>query len=207
MRKEIVESEARLELPVGMPAGHYFLKMGFVTDGGETLVGRFELSDAGDDVVVALPAVFPEAEEVEVPNRLDVRLADVSLLGYDLKPGVIQAGERGWLTLYWRAEGGRLGDGPASLRDGPASLRDYVVGIRLLGAGGEEATYWLGRPVYSGYATSEWEAGQVVQDPWELVVPEEVAAGEYQLELVLYDAETGESLARTPLAPWAVTGP
>jgi hypothetical protein len=192
-REEIVESEARLRLPVGMPPGHYFLKMGFVTGGGQTMVGRFELPDDGDDVMVTLPDAYPDADEVEVPHRVDWVTQDVSLLGYDLRPGEIEVGERGWLTLYWRAE-----------RGGP---RDYVIGIRLLALDGEEATYWLGRPVYSGYAMSKWVRGQVVQDPWELGVPEEVRPGEYELELVLFDGESGEPLARTSLATWSVIAP
>jgi hypothetical protein len=192
-RKEIVESEARLRLPIGMPPGHYFLKMGFVTDDGETLVGRFELPDDGDDVLVASPDAFPEVDEIRVPHSLDLATDDVSLLGYDLWPAVIQAGEQGWLTLHWRAK-----------QDRP---RDYVVGVRLLTLDGEEVTYWLGRPVYSGYATSEWVAGQVVQDPWELDLPAEVAPGEYEVELVLFDGTTGEPVAHTLLATWPVTVP
>jgi hypothetical protein len=190
-RMEVVESEASLPLPLGMPPGHYFLKMGFVTDNGETLVGRFELPDDGDDVLVSLPDTSPDVIEVVVPNELDFASEDVSVLGYDLSPATISPGEKGWLTLYWRAD-----------RDGP---RDYVAGIRLLGKGGEEVAYWLGRPVYSGYATSEWVAGQVVQDPWELVVPEDVPPGDYELELVLFDSANGEPLARRPLAAWSVT--
>ena len=159
--------------------------------GGETFVGRFELPDDGDDVLVSLPDSSPGVIEVVVPNELDFASEDVSVLGYDLSPATISPGEKGWLTLYWRAD-----------RDRP---RDYVVGIRLLGIGGEEVAYWLGRPVYSGYATSEWVAGQVVQDPWELVLPEDVPPGDYELELVLFDSANGEPLARTPLAAWSVT--
>ena len=192
-RMEVVESEASLLLPLGMPPGHYFLKMGFVTDSGETLVGSFELPDNGDDILVSLPDSFPGEIEVAVPNELGLALGDVSVLGYELWPAAITTGEKGWLTLYWRAD-----------RDGP---RDYVVGIRLLGSDGEEVAYWLGRPVYSGYATSEWVAGQVVQDPWELVVPEGVPPGDYELELVLFDSANGEPLARTSLANWSVSAP
>jgi hypothetical protein len=192
-RKEVVESEANLQIPIGMPPGHYFLKMGFVTDNGETLVGRFELPDDGDDVMVNLPDSFLDVNEVIVPHVLDFGMEDVSLLGYGLRPDVIAAGDKGWLALYWRANRG--------------SPRDYVVGIQLLGSDGEEATYWLGRPVYSAYATSEWKAGQVVQDPWELSMPEDVPPGDYELELVLFDATTGDPLGRTPLTTWSVVAP
>lgn len=192
-RKEIVESEAVLHIPIGMPPGHYFLKMGFVTDDGQTLVGRFQLPPEGDDVLVTLPDTFSGVDGVSVPHTLDFATEDVSLLGYDLSPAAIHAGDRGWLTLFWRAK-----------QDAP---RDYVVGIRMLAADGQEVTYWLGRPVYSGYATSEWTRGQVVQDPWELSLPAEVTPGNYRLELVLFDSTTGEPLSRTPLATWSVVAP
>jgi 4-amino-4-deoxy-L-arabinose transferase-like glycosyltransferase len=192
-RKEIVESEASLSLPVGMPPGQYFVKMGFVTDHGQTLVGRFELPADGDDVLITLPDAFPGEEEVSVSQALDLVTDDVSLLGYDLSPADVEAGGRGWLTLYWRAK-----------QDEP---RDYVVGIRLLTTDGDEVTFWLGRPVYSGYVTTEWAKGQLVQDPWELWLPEEVPPGDYQLELSLFDSVTGEPVVSTRLGPWSVTAP
>ena len=192
-RKEIVESEASLSLSVGMPPGQYFLKMGFVTDHGQTLVGRFELPADGDDVLITLPDAFPGEEEVSVSQALDFVTDDVSLLGYDLSPADVEAGGRGWLTLYWRAK-----------QDEP---RDYVVGIRLLTTDGDEVTFWLGRPVYSGYVTTEWAKGQLVQDPWELWLPEEVPPGDYQLELSLFDSVTGEPVVSTRPGPWSVTAP
>lgn len=191
-RKAVLESKATLSLPMGMPRGHYFLKMGFVTDNGQTLVGRFQLPPDGDDILVALPDSFPGSDAVPVAHGTNFATDDLSLLGYDLSPTTIRAGDKGWLTLFWRAK-----------QDAP---RDYVVGIRLL-ADAREITYWLGRPVYSGYATSEWSAGQVVQDPWELSLPEEVSPGDYQLELVLFDSMTGETLAHTLLGSWSVIAP
>jgi len=56
-RGEVVESEVILACRLACP-GHYFLKMGFVTDHGQTLVGRFELPPEGDDVLVTLPDSF-----------------------------------------------------------------------------------------------------------------------------------------------------
>jgi 4-amino-4-deoxy-L-arabinose transferase-like glycosyltransferase len=181
-RKAIVESEATLSLPIGMPPGHYFLKMGFVADDGQSLIGRFELPPQGDDVWVTLPGSFPVADEISVPHTLSFATDDVSLLGYDLTPTMVRAGERCWLTLFWRAK-----------QDAP---RDYVVGIRLLTLDAQEITYWLGRPVYSGYPTSQWSHEQVVQDPWELPLPTDVPSGDYQLELTLFDAKTQVEVAQ-----------
>ncbi len=190
-RKAIVESEASLPLPIGMPPGDYFLKMGFMTGDGQTLVGRFKLPPHGDDLLVTLPGSFPVADEISVPHTLSFATDDVSLLGYDLTPTTIRPGDMGWLTLFWQAKQG--------------VPRDYVIGIRLLTPNAQEITYWLGRPVYSGYATSNWIRGQLVQDPWELLVPAEVPPGDYQLELMLFDSKTGELVSSTSICPWSVT--
>ena len=189
----IVESEAALHLPVGMPPGRYVLKMGFVTGDNQAFVGEFALPDNGDDVHVASSGTFPVADQITVPHPLRFAAADVSLLGYEVTPAAIHAGQKGWLTLFWQAQ-----------RDAP---KDYVVGIRLLSGEGKEATYWLGRPVYSGYPMPKWTQGQVVQDPWELSLSADVPAGNYQLELVLFDSITGEKLAGTVLGPWTVAAP
>jgi hypothetical protein len=189
----IVESEAVLRLPTGMPPGQYVLKMGFVTGSDQAWVGDFVLPSDGDDVQVALPGAFPAADQITMPHPLKFATDDVALLGYDLSPAAIHAGQKGWLTLFWQAQ-----------RDAP---QDYVVGIRLLSEEGKEATYWLGRPFYSGYPMPKWTQGQVVQDPWELSLSADVPAGNYQLELVLFDSVTGEALIHTALGPWSVTTP
>ena len=215
VRLELVESEATLHLPVGMPPGQYFIKMGFVTDNapagrasGQTLVGRFELSPDGDDLLVELPDSFaspstwtlkgPEgrasagAAGMSVPHRLDFAAPGVSLLGYDLAPAALGAGDMGWLTLFWQAT-----------RD---DLPDYVVGLSLLNLDGREVTYWLGRPVYSGYPTTEWVSGQIVQDPWKLSLTPNVSPGEYTIQLTLYNAETQAPVAQTSLGHVSVLG-
>ncbi|MFQ5576434.1 MAG: hypothetical protein ACE5G8_05525, partial [Anaerolineae bacterium] len=191
IRKAIVESEAALALPIGMPPGDYVLQMGFAADGGATPVGMFSLPPGGDDVRVTLPDSFPAA--VTAPRPLTLATGDLQLLGYDLSPEAAAPGERGWLTLYWRAA-----------QNAP---RDYVIAVQLLDAGGQEAAYWLGRPVYSGSPTDTWVQGQVVQDPWELSLPADALPGNYRLELALYDAATADMVARAPLGPWIIAAP
>jgi hypothetical protein len=77
--------------------------------------------------------------------------------------------------------------------------RDYVVNIRLLDDKGKEAAYWLGRPVRSSYPTNQWQAGQAVGDPWRLTLPKDMAAGQYQVQVVLFDAATQQEVGRTSL--------
>ena len=179
----IIEGQAELTTPVGMPPGRYYLKMGYKTDDGQ-LIGRFELPSGGDTIEVALPGMFTPVPHPShnVNLSLDGKL---TLVGYDIDPELTTPGESVWLVFYWQA-----------LED---VERDYVVNLRLLDATGEEVAYWLGRPVRSSYPTNTWQAGQVVQDPWRLTIPSDVPAGQYQLEVVIFDAATRQEVDRTSL--------
>ncbi|RME69795.1 MAG: hypothetical protein D6784_17815, partial [Chloroflexi bacterium] len=59
-----------------------------------------------------------------------------------------------------------------------------------------ERAYWLGRPVRSGYPTNQWQAKQIVQDPWRLQLPADLPTGTYTLAISVYDAAS-EALVDT----------
>ena len=181
----IVESEASLTLPVGMPPGDYFFKPGFRTAGGE-IIGYFDLpGDAGPINVTPAPAhpapgTFLPAHPAQLPVN-----TDLAFLGYDLDSQQLAPGSTVWVTLYWQA----LAD----------VSHDYVILLRLLDDRQQEAAYWLGRPVRSGYPTTGWLAGQVVQDPWLLTIPTEASPGVYRVELAIFDAASEAELGRQTL--------
>lgn len=178
----IVESLARLVLPVGMPPGRYFLKPGFRTTTGE-LIGYFELPGNAPPVSVTLARRFPPPGEFEPPHTAHLAANnDLLLQGFNLTADSLLPGEAVWVTLYWQAVTG--------------VTHDYVVLLRLLDEEQQELAYWLGRPVRSGYPTLQWQAGQVVQDPWLLTIPAEAAPGMYRLEIALFDAATEAETGR-----------
>ena len=179
----IVEGQAELTTPVTMPPGRYYLKMGYKSEDGK-LIGNFKLPAGGDAIEITLPETFSSAPTL--PHGLNLNLGgELVLSGYDLDPELAAPGELTWLVLRWQA-----------LK--PVE-RDYVVNIRLLDAQGKEVTYWLGRPVRSSYPTNQWQAGQVVQDPWRLALPKDVPAGQYQVEVAIFDAATQQEVGRTRL--------
>jgi hypothetical protein len=181
-RKSIVESEAVLTLPVGMPPGDYFFKPGFRTTSGE-IIGYFELPGDTKPIKITTAQAYPPVGAFQPPHpgRLMVN-EDLTLLGYDLDPDTSTPGSALWVTLYWQA-----------LTD---VTHDYVILLRLLDVRQEEVAYWLGRPVRSGYPTTEWQAWQIVQDPWLLIIPPEATPGSYQLEIAIFDAATQAELDR-----------
>jgi hypothetical protein len=190
-RKAIVEGEAALALPVGMSPGQYVLKMGYEDGQTGQSIGEFVLPADGDDMTVKLPRAFPALGSIRPPVPLDfVFLNELSLSGYELSTDRVTPGKSMWLTLYWQA-----------LTD---VSHDYVIGLQLLDATGAEATYWLGRPVRSSYATDQWQKQQVVQDPWRLDLPPEVSPGDYTLRLTLFDAETQAEVGRVTLGQVSV---
>jgi hypothetical protein len=174
-RESILESDVLLSLPVGMPPGDYFLKPGFRTTEGE-IIGYFELPGDTPAIKVAGTVAYPALGDWQPP--FPVRLSandDLALAGYDVSQRSLLPGTDGWVTLYWQA----LAD----------VSHDYVILIRLVDRQEQELAYWLGRPVQSGYPTTTWRAGQIVQDPWLLTIPDSARPGVYRLEIALFDAE------------------
>jgi hypothetical protein len=181
----ILEGEAELSTPVGMPPGRYYLKMGYKTEEGQ-LIGQFELPSDGGTIDVTLSQVFFSSSNPSYNLGLDLG-GTLRLDGYDLSRNQSVPGEVLRLMLHWRAT--------EDVRN------DYVINLRLLDGNGTEVAYWLGRPVRSGYPTNTWRAGQIVLDPWRLEMPLDIAAGQYQLEIVFFDAETQEEVKRAQLSP------
>jgi hypothetical protein len=181
----IVESEAVIDVPPGIPPGEYFFKPGFRTEEGK-IIGYFELPGNIKPIHIRQPQNYLALPTVETENPSSLEINnELRLEGYALSPDRPEPGSETWLTLYWRAT--------------KNVSHDYVILLRLLDEAGIEAAYWLGRPVRSGYPTTGWQAGQLVQDPWRLHIPPETLSGLYQIEIALFDAETESELKRETL--------
>jgi hypothetical protein len=188
---QIVESQVTLMVPVGTPPGTYFLASGIYSHAREETLGYFTLPVDAGSISVARATHAPAIAELPMEHKLGAKMSpEVSLLGFDLPDTTLVLNNDNWLTLYWQA-------------NTPVD-RDYVIGLQLLDLEGEEATYWLGRPVMSGYPTSEWMAGEIVRDPWRLELPAETSPGDYTLHLTLFDAETQAAVGQVTLGDVSV---
>jgi hypothetical protein len=99
----------------------------------------------------------------------------VALIGYDLDRTTARPGESFHLTLYWRA-----------LREGDTN---YSVFTHVLG---EQDRIWAqmdGWPQGGDSPTATWRKGQVIQDPYQLLVAVDAPPGAYDIEVGMYDAE------------------
>jgi 4-amino-4-deoxy-L-arabinose transferase-like glycosyltransferase len=115
-----------------------------------------------------------------------VRFEDgIQLNGFRLADGgssvVLDAGEAVPLTLVWHAEH-------------PPSMA-YTVFTHLVGPDGALWGQWDNPPVWSTYPTNEWTTGEVVFDQYLIPVDGGAPAGDYHLQIGLYDPATGERLS------------
>lgn len=125
-----------------------------------------------------LVGLYPAAQRslpaVAVP--LDVSVGDgITLAGYALDASMAPAGTVAPLTLYWRAD--------------TAPEGDWSVSVRLYDPAGQQVAQGdSAHPVLGLFATSRWDAGEVVADYYELQVPPRAGPGAYRWEVILYRA-------------------
>lgn len=118
--------------------------------------------------------------------------AGIRLLGYDLTPTEVRPGETVALTLYWQAQQ-------------PIPAR-YKVFTHLLGAqfNAQSGNFLWGQqdnePVNGRRPTTTWRPGEVIVDPYRIVLDPAAPAGDYRVEVGLYAPATGHRLLRLDAA-------
>lgn len=143
----------------------------------EQLVDIYRRRRAWDMVVFdGIPYVwiYPAAAGPQNPVAYTFE-SGIQLVGYDVAPPPYRPGQTLRLQLYWRA-----------LEPVP---ENYTVFVHLL-TGSDGAGQLIAQqdnpPVRGTRPTSAWEPGQVVVDPYDLLVPEDTPPGEYVLAVGLY---------------------
>jgi len=136
-------------------------------------------AELGELTVEARPRSF---EVPPIQHSLSVNLGgQVEFLGCDLTDHVA-AGDTLHLTLYWRALAGME--------------TSYKVFTHLLG---DDGRIWGQKDDFPGQGallTIGWVEGEVVVDEYEIIVDPWALAGDYQLEIGMYDPVSG---ARLPI--------
>jgi hypothetical protein len=154
--------------------------------------GTYELrvSLTGQDTSPASGVLLDHVDVQGRPHRFDIpviqhplpaRLGEsVELLGYDLSPVEIAAGESLRLTLYWRA----LSE----------SVISYTVFTHLLSAQGEFRGQSDGIPGGGIAPTTSWVRSEVLVDEYEIRVDPGATPGAYAIEIGMYDSTTAQRL-------------
>jgi hypothetical protein len=122
----------------------------------------------------------------DIQHSQQAELGDqAELLGYDLGLANAEPGGTIHLTLYWRA----LAEMTTS----------YTVFTHVLGQDGQIVAQQDNPPVNGTYPTILWLPGEVVQDPYNIGLPEDLASGDYPIEVGFYIASNGLQLGDTIL--------
>ena len=124
--------------------------------------------------IVVLPTnrVF-SAPVPQVPRRANLD-DKVALLGADLPSDPVAPGSTLSVTLYWQAE---------NEMDVP-----YTVFVHLLEPNGQVLVEDNSEPAGGARPTTGWVPGEYVTDPHELLLPLDLPAGIYLIEVGMYDA-------------------
>ena len=104
----------------------------------------------------------------------------VRLLGYNIESG-FQPGDGIHLTLFWQC-----------LEEMEQS---YTVFTHLIDGEGHIWGQKDNPPVDGFYPATEWQAGEIVRDQYDLVIAPDAPVGDYKIKVGMYLAETGERLS------------
>jgi hypothetical protein len=164
----------------GTPPGSYQVAVSVY----DPASGRWLPSAGGGDVLIGpieLPRREPPpVEALDIEHPLSANLGGkVRLLGYHMT-GAFQSGGEVHLTLFWQAL--------------KAMEEDYTVFIHLADPQGHIWGQKDNPPVDGFYPTTTWEVGEIVRDQYDLGVSPDAPPGQYQIEVGMYLAETGERL-------------
>jgi hypothetical protein len=112
--------------------------------------------------------------------RQEILGQQIRFLGYDLHYPPYEPGGQIYLTLYWQALD-RID-------------KDYIAFTHLLDSEGQLRAQKDNPPANGLLPTSAWEVGEIIQDRYIIPLDPDLPPGEYQLEIGMYQLETGQRL-------------
>jgi hypothetical protein len=161
--------QSTFRLPIQTQPGQARLAVQLVDAGGAAL---------GSFADLATIQVQPTTRTFTPPRPQAPRQANFEnrlvLVGADLAPGPVAPGSTLRVTLYWQA---------LAEMDIP-----YTVFLHLLGSDGQVVVGHDAEPAGGARPTTGWVPGEYVADPHEVLIPADLAPGEYVVEVGVYDA-------------------
>ncbi len=132
-------------------------------------------------------------DSVPLANGAQAEVGDLARLeGYELYPQPAHAGEKVYLTLYWRALN--------------PTEADYTVFVHLVDQQSRLLSQHDQQPLGGYYPTSLWKAGELVGDRHVLQLPADLVPGEYRFLVGMYTLQTGERVPARAEAPEQAEG-
>jgi mannosyltransferase len=133
------------------------------------------------NVRLAIYAVPRTETSGEIQHPLELTLGDkIDLLGYSISSSDVASGDILQLTLFWQASK-------------PIDHR-YKVFAHILDGRSNIVGQRDAEPVGGTGPTTTWQVGELIADNYGVLVLPATPPGEHQLEIGMYDLETGERL-------------
>lgn len=175
-RGTLLRDVHRLRLPAELPPGEYRLAAGVLTaDKIRLKTGKADQVDLG---MVQVSARTHDFSPPEMANPMQVDFGGAALVGFNLTPTELRAGDALALSLFWRGENG--------------FAREWAIFAHLIDADGNIRAQTDGFPVDGTFPTTAWVNGEFITDRRAIVLPADVPPGTYRLEVGLYDPRTFE---------------
>jgi hypothetical protein len=161
--------QSTFRLPIQLSPGNARLAVQLIDPSGRAIGPTADLTTL---------TVLPTTRVFTAPQPQSPRGASfdgkVLILGADLAPDPVTPGAALEVTLYW---------GALAEMDVP-----YTVFVHLLGSDGQVVAGDDGEPANGTRPTTGWVPGEYVTDLHLVSIPGDLAAGEYVVEVGLYDA-------------------
>ena len=182
----IIKSQHGLTIPPDAPGGRLKLRASLVDPGGEPLpVRRYPWTFwARKHLDLTTIQVAEREHSYQLPSIERAMRADlgdqVEFHGYSLGSAQVEPSDVLRLTLYWRAR--------------QRMTVSYTVFTHLLSKDGNIWGQKDNIPVKGTYPTTGWVEGEVITDEYDIAVKSDAPPGDYQIEVGMYDAATGQRL-------------
>lgn len=183
----ITRTEREIIAPRDLPSGLYRVQIEIDAEG----IGRVPyLSNANQPIsdkylLGPFKISEPEPSSIEIADAetVNAKVGNAITLLASAMNSPPRRGDSLALTLYWRADS--------------KIEKDYTVFIHLLDASGDVRAQIDAQPRGGAYPTSLWDSGEIVRDEYSVELPPDLAAGDYSIELGMYEFP---SLARLSVA-------
>jgi hypothetical protein len=177
---QIVKDRRTVELLSATPPGPYYVEVHVYSPSAKKWLEPEEECDVLLGPVQVSRREAPPIEDLDMDHPVRAVLGErVRLLGYNIESG-FRPGDNIHLTLFWQCL--------AEME------QNYTVFTHLVDARDNIVAQKDNPPVDGFYHTTKWELGEIVRDQYDVIIPEDVAPGEYRVKVGMYLVETGEQL-------------
>lgn len=182
---EVVLGNSSFTVPADLPDGDYALVLRLHAGSATTFVGLYAgWIPMGDSVVLGHLRVVGRKHSFAIPQISHPQPTNfqgrLSMLGYDISSPKLTAGDSLHLRLFWQGQS--------------VMSQSYKFFVHVVDGDGHLLAQYDGIPGGNTLPTTGWLPQEVVTDSFDISIPEDAAAGLYQVQIGFYDAVTGTRL-------------